>query len=48
LSVLYGKENGVPGLIGHGASGELGIAEITVSSPSCTINDGNMFGGNSE
>jgi hypothetical protein len=48
LSVVYGKENGVPGLIGHGPSTRLAIVQAKVSSPSCTITDGNMFGGNSD
>jgi hypothetical protein len=46
--VVYGREGGVPGIVLHGMNGRLQIFQATISSISCTITDGNMFGGNSE
>jgi hypothetical protein len=48
VDVVYGKENGVPGVVKHGTGGRLVLANIKISGQSCTITDGNMFAGNSE
>jgi hypothetical protein len=48
LDVVIGKEKGVPGIIAHNPSGRLALSNHKVSGQSCTITDGNMFGGNSE
>jgi hypothetical protein len=46
--VVYGREGGVPGVIVHGMNSRLQIFQAKISSISCTITDGNMFGGNYE
>jgi hypothetical protein len=46
IDVSYGKESGVPGTIGHALNGRLIIVTSQkVSAQSCTVSDGNMFGG---
>ena len=48
VSVVLGKEAGMPGVIARGMDTRLRIIEsATVASQSCTITDGNMFGSGS-
>jgi hypothetical protein len=46
--IVYGREGGVPGVILHGMNAKLHMFQAKISSISCTITDGNMFGDNSE
>jgi hypothetical protein len=48
VDVVYGKENGAPGIVVQSMSGRLHLSTHKVSGQNCTITDGNMFGGNSE
>jgi hypothetical protein len=48
VDVVYGRENGVPGVVLHAMSGRLHLQTHKVSDQNCTITDGNVFGGNSE
>jgi hypothetical protein len=48
VDVVYGKENGAPGVVAYGLSGRLTLSAHQVSGQNCTISDGNMFGSNSE
>jgi hypothetical protein len=48
LDVVFGKENGVPGIIARAGGGRLALSTHNPSGQTCTITDGNMFNGDSE
>jgi hypothetical protein len=44
--IIYGKEDGVPGIVQRGMSTQLHmLVSINISSPICAIKNGNIFGG---
>jgi hypothetical protein len=46
LSIVWGKEGGMPGIIKTGMHRELYVLRaVSMASPSCVIREGNVFGG---
>jgi len=46
VSISHGKEDGAPGLVMHSVSGRFYmLTSISISGASCSLQDGNIFGG---